>query len=158
MISDAELISATKGDLEKIKCQIFYENNNKEYFVIEINNSDFNFKNFNNDSDIFNLKNFFYSEIINYSIYAFNSNIIGEWIDRLFHKNDSYQIPVVINPKRDKNVELGWSGIIDVNNEKKLLEQRILVNLLKPVIKDKGEFRKVGDNMLAKKIRITNTN
>jgi len=156
LTSDAELISATKGDREKIKCQIFYEYNNKEYFAIEINDRDFSFKSFENDSEIFNLKNFFYSEVINYSIYAFNSNIIGEWIDRLFHKNDSYQIPVVINPKRDKNSDLGWSGIIDVNNEKKLLEQRILVNLLRPIVKEEKEFRKIGDNMLAKKISITN--
>ncbi|MEN4760276.1 hypothetical protein ABEG63_08100 [Chryseobacterium sp. C39-AII1] len=156
LTSDAELITATKGDRKKIKCQIFYEYNDNEYFVVEIDDRNFSFKNFNNNSDVFNLKNFFYSEVINYSIYAFNSNIIGEWIDRLFHKNDSYQIPVVINPKRDKNKEFGWSGIIDVNNEKKLLEQRILVNLLRPIVKEEKEFRKIGDNMLAKKISITN--
>ena len=37
----------------------------------------------------FDLNNFFYTIAVNYSIYANNSLIIGDWIDTIFHKNDS---------------------------------------------------------------------
>lgn len=64
--------------------------------------------------------------IINYSLYAYNSEILkGEcsnsksWIDGLFHKNDGYQTPVVITPMR-------ISGNIDVNKEEYLSRQRLL--------------------------------
>lgn len=68
----------------------------------------------------------FYTMIINYSLYAYNSEILkGEcsnsksWIDGLFHKNDGYQTPVVITPMR-------ISGNIDVNKEEYLSRQRLL--------------------------------
>lgn len=40
------------------------------------------------------------------------------WIGLLFHKNDQYQIPVVLNPFRE-------GGNIDYNNEKELLNERV---------------------------------
>jgi len=69
----------------------------------------------------------FYTLLINYSLYAYNSNyFIGEsempgvsWIDELFHKNDAYQTPIVINPMRD-------NGNINVNKEMYLSRQRLL--------------------------------
>lgn len=69
------------------------------------------------------LEDLYYSVIINYSHYGFNTNEIGEWIKGVFHKNDGYQFPAVINPYRDK-------GNIDVNSEKYLAESRFLVNVL----------------------------
>lgn len=69
------------------------------------------------------LKDFFYSIIVNYSHYGFNSNEIGEWIRSVFHKNDGYQLPIVINPYREK-------GNIDINSEKVLAKSRFLVNIL----------------------------
>ena len=65
----------------------------------------------------------FYTLVINYSHYGFNSNEIGEWIKGVFHKNDGYQLPVVINPYRDK-------GNININSEKNLAKSRFLVNIL----------------------------
>lgn len=69
------------------------------------------------------LEDFFYSMIINYSFYSFNNAEIGEWIQGIFHKNDGYQLPVVINPYR-------YDGNIDVNSEKSLTKSRFLVNIL----------------------------
>ncbi|MBA3900796.1 MAG: hypothetical protein H0X62_11405, partial [Bacteroidetes bacterium] len=79
------------------------------------------------DDNIELLKNFFfYSIAINYSFYGLNSNLIGDWIKSLFHKNDGYRTPVVINPFR---VE----GNIDINIEVYLAKQRLLSNIIKPV-------------------------
>lgn len=66
---------------------------------------------------------FFYSMLVNYSLYGFNSNEIGIWIKAFFHKNDGYQMPVVINPYRDQ-------GIIDINKETYLTRSRLLANIL----------------------------
>lgn len=66
---------------------------------------------------------FFYSMVINYSFYGFNSNQIGMWIRAFFHKNDGYQMPIVINPYRDK-------GIMNINTENVLTRARVLANIL----------------------------
>lgn len=71
-----------------------------------------------------NLKDFFYTEVINYSLYAYNSLQEGDWIKQIFHKNDAYQTPVVLNPFR-------IDGNIDINKENDLVFQRLLVNLLR---------------------------
>ncbi|MDW5288875.1 hypothetical protein R6X41_08615 [Formosa sp. PL04] len=69
------------------------------------------------------LEFFFYSIAINYSLYGLNTNHVGEWIRALFHKNDGYQTPLVINPMRIK-------GQIDVNREEGLAKSRLISNLL----------------------------
>ncbi|WP_132531488.1 hypothetical protein [Pedobacter psychrotolerans] len=73
----------------------------------------------------FNDITFFYSIVINYSFYALNTNDMGGWLGLLFHKNDGYQTPVVINPWRKK-------GNIDINREKELVMSRLLFILLQP--------------------------
>jgi energy-coupling factor transporter ATP-binding protein EcfA2 len=75
--------------------------------------------------DTFDIESFCYSIVVNYSLYALNTNSIGNWIYPLFHKNDSYQTPIVLNPLR-KN------GNIDVNNEEGLTKSRMLSNILEP--------------------------
>jgi len=70
-----------------------------------------------------NLPDFFYSIIVNYSHYALNSEETGLWINQLFHKNDGYQTPLVLNPMRTR-------GNFDVNREKRLLTKRLQANLL----------------------------
>ena len=69
---------------------------------------------------------FFYSIVVNYSHYALNSIEVGDWIERLFHKNDGYQTPIVLNPMRT-------NGIIDINRENGLLKRRLLGNILEPL-------------------------
>lgn len=68
----------------------------------------------------------FYTMVINYSIYAYNSNLLKletkdrvSWIDELFHKNDSYQTPVVLNPMREDDS-------IDIQREERLCRQRMM--------------------------------
>lgn len=63
-------------------------------------------------------KNLFYTIFLNYSIYGLNAYEIGDWIDFLYHKNDGYQTPVVINPQKT-------DGNIDVNKEEELSRYRI---------------------------------
>ena len=46
------------------------------------------------------------------------------WIGALFHKNDAYQTPIVLNPFRTR-------GNIDFNREKSLLTERLYLLLLK---------------------------
>ncbi|PKP16294.1 MAG: hypothetical protein CVU07_07415, partial [Bacteroidetes bacterium HGW-Bacteroidetes-23] len=138
---------------KKIKSEIFYQIENY-FFSLTINNESFEYKCLNGKNESFTLDDFYYSEVINYSIYAYNSWEIGDWIDNLFHKNDSYQIPIVINPKRE-NKNSGYAGIIDINNEKYLLQQRLLSNLLKPALDGNIDFRKAGDNLVAEEVVMT---
>lgn len=91
------------------------------------------------------LNELLYTLVINYSLYGYNSER-APWIESLFHKNDAYQTPVVINPMRTK-------GNIDVNREEFLSRQR-LMSLF--TVADKGmskediaESRKVSDTEYA---------
>lgn len=68
----------------------------------------------------------FYMFVSNYSLNSFNSNdFFGEtqnkydWLSPLFHKNDGYQTPVNLNPKRE-------GGQIDINREHELSKQRLM--------------------------------
>lgn len=53
---------------------------------------------------------FFYTFVSNYSLYAYNSLELNKeytddnqcWIEKIFHKNDGYQTPIVLNPYRKK--------------------------------------------------------
>ncbi|GLB51341.1 hypothetical protein NBRC110019_03800 [Neptunitalea chrysea] len=65
----------------------------------------------------------FYSMYVNYSHHGLNTNVEGEWLRTLFHKNDGYQLPVVINPYRVK-------GNIDINVENYLSRDRVFTNVI----------------------------
>lgn len=157
LLTTAELKLAKEKSVKKINCEFFFEMDS-EFFFIRIRDNQFeNSKNINigKKKKKFLLNDFFYTEVINYSIYAYNSWELGGWIDRLFHKNDSYQIPIVLNPKRESKDEYGWTaGVININNEQHLLKQRLLANILKPVINENRNFRKMGDNMLAVELEL----
>lgn len=141
----AELITTNIDNDSLIHCELFYQLNNN-YFQIYLKDTDFNFNNLNGKTE-FDLKHFFYTEIISYSIYAFNSWEMGDWIDYLFHKNDSYQIPIVINPKRESKVD-GWAGIINTNTESYLLQQRLL-----SIILTNSKF-KITENLSAEYLKL----
>lgn len=80
------------------------------------------------------LKKLFYTIVVNYSQYAYNTNdYMAEWDDpspnaesadeqcwlnSLFHKNDAYQTPIVLNPFRE-------SGNININRERDLTQTRL---------------------------------
>lgn len=84
----------------------------------------------------FNLKDLFYSISLNYSHHAVNSLSLGNWINKLFHKNDAYITPVVINPFREE-------GNFDINHELKLSKERLMANLLFDIVYNK-KFRILG--------------
>lgn len=91
---------------------------------------------------------FFYSIAINYSIYSMNSTYMGNWIAYLFHKNDGYQTPLVINPFRKK-------GNIDIKTENELVKQRLLANLLEPIDGlENDSLRNFAPNKTASKLLI----
>ena len=71
------------------------------------------------------------------------------WISGVFHKNDGFQSPLVITPKREY-------GFIDINNENALSEERLLTLLFiennKRGVKDKERFP---FSEINKKLKIT---
>jgi len=75
----------------------------------------------------FKIEDFFYTICINYSHHGLNSNSIGTWINKLFHKNDAYFTPVVINPMRTE-------GKFDINKEMALSKERLMANLLYDIV------------------------
>ena len=126
--TNAELIYISE-EVDEIYSEIYYELNNS-YYRLSILNENYELIDLSENKIIdLDLNSFFYTQIVNYSLYAFNSWEIGEWVDKLFHKNDSYQIPVVITPKRE-SLQNGLAGIIDINNENYLLNQRLLSNVI----------------------------
>ena len=91
-------------------------------------------------------ENFFYTIVTNYSLQAFNANdykrerclilkdVLDDtmaetqaeghvWMDSLFHKNDGYMTPIVLNPYRDE-------GVFDLNKEHHLTLYRLSAILI----------------------------
>lgn len=126
----------------ELKLDLFFEINDCIYMLrvdssniqnVEVSLLDGDNPSFNK-TDI--LKCFFYSIVINYSIYGLNDKVIGDWINPLFHKNDGYQTPIVINPMRE-------NGDFNINREEYLAKSRLISNLL---LKTKSnEHRKISD-------------
>lgn len=131
------------------------------------------------------LYNLFYTAIFNYSMYAFNYKDYYEertledrwrkrkkgdnvqllyegeynqdrnWLKGLFHKNDGYQTPIVLNPMRD-------NGIINVPKENKLAGERLLNMLFYANEHQKGHgkqpsfpFRTVNEHLEIVAIKIS---
>nr|WP_315154426.1 hypothetical protein [uncultured Flavobacterium sp.] len=113
---------------EDVLCEIYYCKFNEhlktnEFTVLKISLDKSETINLN-DGCKFELKyDAFYNIISNYSFYGLNSNISGKWIQKLFHKNDGYNVPIVINPMRT-------NGNIDVNKEYSLAKDRLLSTIL----------------------------
>jgi|GEM_PF-1055883 len=101
-----------KDIIDSFNFQLFYEKNGKVYTAEKI---DEKLKTINDP--------YFYTVHLNYSLHSLNSNYMGGWIDSLFHKNDGYQTPVVINPIRDK-------GNININKEHSLSLDRTVYNII----------------------------
>lgn len=81
-----------------------------------------------NDNKIINIASkFFYTIVTNYSIQSFNYSDYedeGEWLHNVFHKNDGYSHPIVLNPFR---TIIG----IDMENEGELTNYRLSAIFLK---------------------------
>lgn len=156
-------IAIEKGNLSTsltfipgIYVEIFMQTHN--FFLIRVEGSSVTaFKYQDNGKRIktpvndFTLKSLFYTIAINYSHYAYNVNELDNevnWLDQLFHKNDGYQTPLVINPMRK-------DGNIDINNENHLVKSRLISNLLRPSNDTDSGFRKISDKLQAFSLKLT---
>ena len=122
-----KIIGNKNVDVEGLKVAIFYNIGNN-YYDIEITKSEVKCYNINDETKTTKkndeiLKDFFYTIAVNYSLYGLNEKVLGIWIAALFHKNDGYQTPLVINPYRRE-------GNIDVNSELHLAQTRLITNIL----------------------------
>lgn len=113
---------------EDVLCEIYYCKFNEhlktnEFTVLKISLDKSETINLNNEYIYDSKYDAFYNIISNYSFYGLNSIITGKWIQKLFHKNDGYTVPIVINPMRT-------NGIIDVNKEYSLAKDRLLSTIL----------------------------
>ncbi len=98
---------------------------------------------------------FFYTIMLNYSHYGLNEKELGPWLGELFHKNDAYQTPIVINPWRE-------NGNININRENELVAFRLMVILFRTTSKDSspnktgsGKGRRVVGNRTAYFVRLS---
>ena len=98
---------------------------------------------------VFDFKEYFYTITVNYSHYALNDLEVGRWVNSLFHKNDGYQTPIVLNPMRD-------NGNINMLRENRLLKRRLQANLLQDIKNQdpKLTLRNVANGKIAKTITI----
>ncbi|MFC0427209.1 hypothetical protein [Chryseobacterium scophthalmum] len=121
-INDVYFLIKKKDKSEDFKFDFFEFKENK------FNNVLFKDLKHNEDQEYLNgeiktISKLFYNLIVNYSLYGLNSEEVGDWIERLFHKNDGYQTPIVINPYREH-------GKIDINSENNLVRDRLMANTL----------------------------
>lgn len=93
----------------------------------------------------FDFNKFFYTIGTNYSHYALNSRDFGPWIHNIFHKNDAYQAPIVVNPFRK-------DGIIDINNEEHLLMSRLMSVILSRQRNNRCLNRMLTEKQIASKV------
>lgn len=97
-------------------------------------------KSFEDKNTLELLNDFFYTIQMNYSMHSLNSKKYdGEWLKKLFHKTDSYQTPIVIEPYREE-------GNIDVNILEDLTKQRLLSTILEYHLEDSIDYTKLIEN------------
>lgn len=101
-------------------------------------------------NNTFSLNYFFYTISINYSLHSLNSLVLGDWVKRIFHKNDGYQTPIVLNPYRNK-------GNIEINNEEYLVKSRLISNVLGKTdskLKPEDSLRNILDKKIAHRLKV----
>ena len=86
--------------------------------------------------EVFSLDSFFYTISLNYSHHSLNSKTLGLWIRKLFHKNDAYRTPVVINPMRTE-------GNFNINDELNLSRERLISTLAYDLVTSPGASNKL---------------
>jgi predicted ATPase len=102
--------------------ELWYDGNRAYYRVQSKADNAFGDKVVIDEENVYQLDHLFYSIVINYSHYALNAKY-HRWLRYVFHKNDGYQTPIVINPFR-KN------GSVDMDREQELTTSRIVAGLL----------------------------
>ena len=124
--------------VDEVYAQLYFSIGRNRFYLLEQNEEQnvklylFNGKKWDDikiSEEKFLEEHFFYTILMNYSIYAFNTNDYEKewnektenscWLNGLFHKNDGYQTPVVLNPMR-------IDGNIDINRENDLAKDRLI--------------------------------
>ncbi|MGE8525899.1 hypothetical protein [Chryseobacterium rhizosphaerae] len=138
--------------LKSLKVEIYFETDT--FYKVRIVDDKISFFKYDGRSKKINipiknealdLKDFFYSIVINYSHYAYNASDNDKWLDGLFHKNDGYRTPLVLNPFRRQ-------GNIDINSENHLVKSRFITNLLLPI--SDHHFRNISKNLYASDLEL----
>lgn len=159
---DLQILPKINDDGEKIEfdpgiaVEIFYSLN-KKYFNLHVDGNIIGIRSYIiNPKGKFpeeyssikkeDLSDLFYSIVINYSHYSLNSLNVGNWVKNIFHKNDGYQTPIVLNPYR-KN------GNIDINTEEYLTRSRLISNILR--VSKSGYQKQLLPNKIAQQIKFT---
>jgi predicted ATPase len=127
-------VSFTNTSSTKSNENLFTFESKQELFFTEKNN--------------FLTNSFFYSILANYSLYGLNTNETGIWLKSIFHKNDGYQTPIVLNPMRTE-------GIIDINRLTYLSKARLLGNVFRELEEGQNEedsLRSLVNNKIVNKI------
>ncbi|CAG0989035.1 hypothetical protein FLAV_02198 [Flavobacteriales bacterium] len=152
---DEERLLNSKDIVPDINVEIFYKID-AEVFLLKLNKSEIKIFNLQKDAFVelrnhtFSLSNFFYTISINYSLHSLNSLVLGDWVKRIFHKNDGYQTPIVLNPYRNK-------GNIEINNEEYLVKSRLISNVLGKTdgkLKPEDTLRNILDKKIAHKLKV----
>lgn len=145
--TDGSFFSITQFDNE-ITCK--YQSEQKEDWEYHWSSNQTIDSHFKKAEAIQHLSDLFYTVVVNYASYAYNTtdympewdeNRFAEetrteeercWLSALFHKNDSYQTPIVLNPFRE-------SGNVNYNNERNLTQER----LFRLVLDDRSPLKRV---------------
>ena len=92
---------------------------------------------------------YFYTMVVNYSLFSLNAKEVGNWVNPLFHKNDGYQTSIVLNPMRS-------DGNININSERSLLTRRLVSNILRPLneITEERSLRHLANGKIARQIKM----
>lgn len=102
---------------------------------------------------------FFYTVVMNYSLHSFNTLEYQEewdnpkdektcWLRGIFHKNDGYQTPCVLNPYRDK-------GRIDIPQENGLAIDRLISLFFNDENKTNALFTEINQKNVVDSLNIT---
>jgi len=132
-------VQSEKKTRSEFNLSLIYQNGDKVYELEYINGNLSHYlfvdndKVLNNSLETLIMSELFYSIVINYSHHSLNSSTIGNWISQLFHKNDAYITPVVINPMRE-------DGNFNINHELSLSKERLMSNIVFNLVKNK-EFK-----------------
>jgi len=123
---DQESLAKATG----VEASLFYEIDGNLHSITCTNGkvrTSFDWNVYRREALIRHQEELFYTVVANYSIYAYNARHFQRevdedqecWINGVFHKNDSYQTPLVLNPMRT-------DGNFDVNREEDLCRQRLM--------------------------------
>ncbi|RYE59583.1 MAG: hypothetical protein EOP48_00425 [Sphingobacteriales bacterium] len=134
-IADCEHLLAMEIELEKLQnrkfnVSVLYQAEGTVW-ELECSKGKARHYKFNNQSGekeevadaLFELEQFFYTISLNYSHHGLNASTVGKWINKLFHKNDGYRTPLVLNPMRH-------DGNFDINHEIRLSNERLMATLI----------------------------